>query len=327
MSKFSLYGRFIADGTLSEPGTFPDPRFALPSTINWMRALALLVQDRNVTFGSASTFYIGIQKRVGKAREENTVFEQLLFAMHQLSALQALGGSASKADVARVGIVAWYYGIYSAASAMVAAQEGTIQDDHTGTATVWDRQFAALGKVMEPFSYRVSSLVETICSAEITALKKGNGFALTVTPGDATEAFGAVCAYLSGSCDWWKWRTEQSIRESREFRDLKVENFRTKAAQKLRDARLGGRSISFLHQAIRYRGKANYREALFLGYGSSTETLLAGYIDDLAYVLQGFVAMTGAFAAKRLGKSLWDEFLDDLETNRSFSLSPKTVWS
>ncbi len=44
-------------------------------------------------------------------------------------------------------------------------------------------------------------------------------------------------------------------------------------------------------------------------------------------VLSGFVAMAGAFVATRIGKPLWDEFLDDLERNRSFALSPKTVWA
>lgn len=324
---FSLYNRFITQGTLSDPDEVPDPRFALPSTVNWMRALAILVQARSLNFASASTFYSSVQKRVGTPQEENTVFEQLLFALHQLSALEALRLSASKADVARVGIVAWYYGIYSAASAMIAAQDGSIQDDHTGTATAWDRQFAENNKVMEPFSYRLSTLVKKDCDVEVAALRAGNGFLLTEKAKDATEAFGACCSYLSGSADWWKWKTEQSLKASRDYKSLNVSDFRTKAARALRDARLSGKSTAFLHQAFRYRGKANYREALFLGYGNATETLLNGYTDDLAIVLKGFVAMAGAFVAKRIGQPLWDEFLDDLERNRAFALSPRTVWA
>ena len=82
-----------------------------------------------------------------------------------------------------------------------------------------------------------------------------------------------------------------------------------------------------MHEAIRYRGKANYREALFLGYGRSTETLLANYIDDLAVVLTAFVAMAGAFTSKRLGSQLWSEFIEDLEKQRSFTVSPKALWT
>jgi hypothetical protein len=324
---FSLYHRFTTQGTLSDPDEVPDPRFALPSTVNWMRALAILVQDRGLNFASASTFYSGVQKRVATVREENTVFEQLLFAVHQLSALEALRTSTSKADVARVGIVGWYYGVYSAASAMIAAQDGSIQDDHTGTATTWDRQFVSNNKVMEPFCYRLSTLVKKDFDVEVATLRAGNGFLLTEKATDATEAFGACCSYLSGSADWWKWKAEQNLKSSREFKALNVSDFRTKAARSLRDARLAGKSTAFLHQAFRYRGKANYREALFLGYGKATETLLDGYTDDLAIVLRGFVAMAGAFVAKRIGQPLWDEFLDDLERNRAFELSPMTVWA
>lgn len=324
---FSLYNRFTTQGTLSDPEEVPDPRFALPSAVNWMHALSILVQDRGLNFGSASSFYSGVQKRVATVQQENTIFEQLLFAAHQLSALEALRASPSKADVARVGIVGWYYGIYSAASAMIAAQDGTIQDDHTGTATTWDRQFVTNNKVMEPFCYRLSTLVKKGFDFEVTTLRAGNGFLLTEKATNPTQAYGACCTYLSGSADWWKWKTEQNLKSSPEFKALKVSNFRTKKAQTLRDTRLNGKSTAFLHQAFRYRGKANYREALYLGYGNSTETLLDGYADDLAIVLRGFVAMAGAFVAKRIGQTLWGEFLDDLERNRAFSLSPASVWT
>lgn len=327
MSSFSLYQRITGQGTLTEPTGVPEPHFALPSTVNWMHALAILVADKGINFGSSSSFYASVQKRGFTQQEENTIFEQLLFAIHQLSALEALRAVPSKSDVARVGIVGWYYGIYAAASAMVAAQDGSFQDDHTGTANAWDRQFAATGKVMPPFAIRVSTLVEASYKAEIAAIKGGNSYGLKVKPTNPTEALGACSEYLSGNAKWWKWKAEENIKESREFKALTVSNFRTSAARDLRDSRLSGKSVSFLHQASRYRGKANYREALFLGYGQNVEILLNDYLDDLTTVLRGFVSMTGAFTSKRLGQKLWNEFLDDIDTHRSFSLSPKSVWT
>lgn len=327
MSNFSLYRRFTEQGTLSEdPNEFPDPRFALPSTVNWMNALALLVVDQSINFGTATSFYSTVGKRSSNPQEENTIFEQLLFSLHQLSALETLRCSPCKADVARVGIVAWYYGIYSAGSAMVAAQDGSFQDDHTGTANAWDRQFPANGRVMLPFSLRVSTLVEASYKKEIENLKAGQSFDLMTKPTNYAEAHGACVAYLSGSAAWWKWKTESAIVGSREFKALNVTNFRTKAARELRDSRLVGKPVSFLHQAFRYRGKANYREALFLGYGDYVETSLSNYLDDLTIVLRGFVAMSGAFACKRLGLSIWNEFVDDLDNHRSFQVSPKSIW-
>ena len=326
MSDFSLYRRFTEQGTLSEPNGLPDPRFALPSTVNWMHALAMLVMDQVVDFKSASSFYATVGKRTFSPQEENSIFEQLLFSLHQLSALEALGSIPCKSDVARVGIVAWYYGIYSAASAMVAAQDGSFQDDHTGTANGWDRQVSATCRIMSPFSLRVSTLVESGFKAEIETLKMGRSFDLTSKPTNSTEAFGGCCAYLSGSAAWWKWKTEENVKATREFKALNVSDFRTKAARELRDCRLTGKAVSFLHQAFRYRGKANYREALFLGYGDYVETLLSDYMYDLASVLRGFVSMSGAFACKRLGQPIWNDFIEDLDAHRSFQFSPKSIW-
>ncbi len=57
VTSFSLYDRLTKQGTLSEPEGVPDPQFALPSTVHWMRALALLVTDKPVTFPDACSFY------------------------------------------------------------------------------------------------------------------------------------------------------------------------------------------------------------------------------------------------------------------------------
>lgn len=321
-----LYKRIVETGTLTELGGVPDPQFALPSTINWMRALALLISDSSFSFDTALRAYDAVQRRSFTPQEENSILEQLFFALHQLSALEAFRGVPRRADVARMGIVTWYYGIYYAASAMVAAQDGSIQDDHASTANSWDRHFAERSLALPPFGLRVSTLVEKQTKAEITQLRAGNHFDLktvATTPGDAV---GACCAYLSGTSNWYRWRTTEDLRRTKDYKALGVSDFRTKAAQQLRDERLARKTVSFLHQAIRYRGKANYREALFLGYGASTETLLAGYIDDLAAVLGGFVSMAGAFASKRLGKTLWKEFIDDVEARRAFSIGPTQVW-
>ena len=329
MAAFSLYDRITQVGTLSEVKGVPDPTFALPSTVNWMRALRMLVEHSKLSFPTAFAFYAAAGKRTLSPHQENTIFEQLLFAVHQLSALEALKLSPRKSDVARVGIVTWYYGIYASASAMVTAQDGSFQDDHTGTAAVWDRQLAARGMVMDPFGWRVSSLLKSVADAELAALKsQGHAFVLTSSPpSDPQEAHGACCGYLSGTVSWWRWRTEEDIKQSRDFKALGVQDFRTQAARKLRDSRLSSRSLAFLHQAFRYRGKANYREALFLGYGPNVEPLLSTYLDDLAVVLKAFVAMAGAFSARRIGSPLWNEFVANLEAKRAFSLSPSIVWT
>ena len=323
----SLYERITKEGTLSEPKGVPDPDFALPATVNWMRGLALLVQEIN--HRNAESFYSSVGKRSASKHEVNTILEQLLFALHQCSALHALKLIPCKSDVARVSIVAWYYGVYAAASAMVTAEDGSFQENHTSTATAWDRQISANKLILYPFDLRITTLVKKDADSELKTLLTTKRFNLASSPpASDDEAYGACHAYLSGSVDWWRWKTEENVKSSnKEFKNLDVSNFRKKAARELRDKHLEKKTVCFLHQAFRYRGKANYREALFLGYGSNTEATLDTYIEDLSLVLDSFVCQAGIFCSRRLlGKDIWKEFLNDLESGQSFSLSPSDIW-
>ncbi|MEY9416814.1 hypothetical protein ABIF69_003256 [Bradyrhizobium japonicum] len=174
----SLYSRIQAHGTLTEePRDVPDARFALPSTIHWMRALAILVADLNVDFGAGRTFYARVQARSVPERELNTVCEQLLFVLNQIAALRALCSAPNKADVARTAIVTWYYGVYSAASAMTAAMDGSFQDNHTETARKWQERFPANRLAMPPFADCLSSVLPATANAELVPIS-GEGAAL-----------------------------------------------------------------------------------------------------------------------------------------------------
>lgn len=322
-----IYDRITKVGTIHDPKGAPDPEFALPSTVNWVRALRILVDHYDFSIHRLRCFYARVGRRTLTARQENTCMEQLLLALHQCSALRALRSVQCKSDTARIAIVSWYYGIYAAASAMVVAQDGSFQNDHTGTANTWDRQIAAHGLIPPPFSMRLSTLADPRRKLELSKFRTAPVFALAGKPPvSVSESHGAAHAYLSGSASWWRWKAEKDIRASRDFRALGVKDFRSKAARNLRDSRLESRSVSFLHQAFRYRGKANYREALFLCYGVATEQRLGGYDDDLSAVLDAFVTASGIFCSRRLGSEVWKSFISDLEAQRAFALSPCLIW-
>jgi hypothetical protein len=323
----SLYARIQTHGTLTErPQDVPDARFALPSTIHWMRALAIIALDRKLDFASARAFYKSVQPRALTDRECNTVCEQLLFVLNQIAALQALGSAPNQADVARTAIVAWYYGIYSAASAMTAAMDGSFQDNHAETARKWQERFPARSLAMHPFADSLSSVLPATADSELAPIRTRGRFALVNEPTTPTEAWGCCAEYLSGSAGWERWNAEERVRETPAFKALNVGDFRTKAARQLRDAAYERRGIAFLHQAARYRGKANYRDAIFLAYGSSVPTQLTGFVDDMLTVLKAFATMAGAYCSLRLGKTAWTEFVEDLDRKKAISVSPAHVW-
>lgn len=328
MPDFSLYKRMREHGTLAEtPEDIPDARFALPSTINWMRALAILVKELNLSFSTAVRAYGAVQRRSMPDRDLNTVCEQMLFTLNQLASLRAIANVENKADVARIGIMAWYYGVYGAASAIIAAGDGSFPDTHAATAQQWDRQFSATGLALEPFGDRLSSLRADAVSRDLAPIRARGKHSLTVTPTDPEQAWGCHAEYLAGTAKWEQWNIQERVRESKDFKALGVDSFRSVAARQLRDVAFDRRGIAFLHQASRYRGKANYRDAIYLAYGRSVPSLLEGFIDDLAAVLSAFGAMSAAYVSKRIGRQAWNAFLDDLEQKRSLSISPRDEWS
>lgn len=323
----SLYSRMQAHGTLTEdPRDIPDARFALPSTIHWMRALAILVLDQKFDFKMCRSFYAKVQARNIPDRELNTVCEQLLFVLNQIAALQSLTSAANKADVARTAIVAWYYGVYSAASAMTAAMDGAFQDNHAETAKNWQNRFPAKNLSVHPFADCLSSVLPSTADAELASVRSRGKHSLVNKPSAVEEAWGCCAEYLSGTAGWERWNIDERVRGTAAFRELEVSDFRTKAARQLRDEAYARRGIGFLHQASRYRGKANYRDAIFLAYGMSVPTQLSGFVDDLLHVLKGFSAMAGAYCSLRVGKTAWTEFVDDVDRKKAISISPRDIW-
>lgn len=327
MLDFSLYMRMREYGTLAETSSdIPDARFALPATINWMRSLAILVSELGVGFATATHFYTKIQVRALSDRELNSVCEQLLFALHQLASVRAMSATPNKADVARIAIMAWYYGIYGAASAMIAASDGSFPETHAATAQQWDQQFAARDLAMPPFADRISALRNETIEQELASVRSRGKHSLTVTPIGLEQAWGCHAEYLSGTAKWEQWNIQERLRENKEFKALGTDNFRSAAARGLRDVAFSRRGIAFLHEASRYRGKANYRDAIYLAYGQSVPKMLEGFIDDLAAVLTGFSAMAAAYVSRRIGKAIWMAFIDDLENKRAISISPLAEW-
>jgi hypothetical protein len=316
-------------GTLAEPGGAPEPRFALHGTVNWMRGLAIIVADERISYASMGQFYAGknIQRNAGLSEPAaNTVFEQLLMSLHHLSALRAMVVANSDVNLARVAVMTWYYGIYCAASAMIAAQDGSQQQDHGGTANQWDRQFAARDLVPRPFSYRLTTLVEKQAVTELASFNVDKSYQLSTRPATRSDADAACVGYLSGTRSYRQWQIEEELK-TRELPKLGLSNFRSAQARTLRDSRMTGKSLGFLHQAFRYRGKANYRDALFLTIQANLATLISGYIPDLETVLRAFVSLAGAFCSCRLNPTEWQEFVDDLNGRLGLVVMPRDVWA
>ena len=150
---------------------------------------------------------------------------------------------------------------------MVAAASGGDPQTHAKSARIFHSDIIERGRAIYPFDLNVNGLAPLSVEGQIAALRDGNQFDLNTRPTTDAHAHGALCSYLKGTCEYRQLEVEGSVRKSREFRDLGVDNFRTRAARELRDVALNRESVNFLVQAFRYRGKVNYRDAIYLSYG------------------------------------------------------------
>lgn len=303
-----------------------EPRFAFQGTVNWMRALSEIINNGACAPDELESVYRKVQRRPVNKDADTLVFENMHMAYHNLASLKAMNNDAlDKYDICRSAIVSWYYSIYFAASAMVAASSGSTQETHALTAKVWQADIAEKRLIPYPFDLYLSSLVTSKAEDRISTYRGNNSYDLNDSANNAEMARGAVVSYLKGTHKYKKWEAEEKIKASKEFKDLDVENFRTKKAQELRDKTLDKGQVNFLTQAFRYRGKANYRDSIFLSYGDNNESAINQFINDLNIVSAGFIRAASHYCSVRVEKGTWELFVDDIKNNTRLSLDVETI--
>jgi len=298
-----------------------EPRFAFQGTINWMRALAEIVDDGSCDDGKLKSIYSKLSRRTINRDADTLVFENIFMAHHNLAALNSMDDDIKyKYDICRSAIVSWYYLTYFASSAMVAATSGSVQETHAATAKVWQADIVEKNLFPYPFNLHLSSLVTKKVDADIKIYRNSNIYDLNIYANDTEQAHGAIVSYLKGTAGFKKWQTENQIRTSSEYKKLGVSDFRKKIARELRDKSLEKGQVNFLIQAFRYRGKANYRDSIFLSYGDNNEDLIKQFIKDLLTVSRAFLRVASYYSAKRVEKGAWEIFIKDIENNSRLSM-------
>ncbi|MGD1855895.1 MAG: hypothetical protein ACFB2W_16765 [Leptolyngbyaceae cyanobacterium] len=304
-----LYRRLLKEDSKIKPD------FSLLGTINWLNALSFLCSE-GFSDQEIATFYQDkvIRRKINR-KADTLAFEQMLMGFHELSALQQMSQrEGNPYDLIRSAIVSWYYGIYYAGSAMIAAKDGTHQEDHAGTAKVWNTHISKEGYALLPFSLGVTTLVKSAYVDEIFNLRPGTERTLYEPVQNREQALEACLSYLKGTADWSRKKKETEIK-----RKEKLSDFKKKSAQQIRDRSLQKQSVGFLHQAFRYRGKAHYRDAIYLSYGNNQEQQVYELGHNLYVTLSGFVRMASHYCSKRVEKDSWAQFVEDVSTSSLLS--------
>jgi hypothetical protein len=298
----------------------PTPRFAFQGTVNWMRALSILVDEGAFSNDSLCEFYGLVQRRTLNEEADTLAFACMLMAMHNVAALQKATELDEPYSCVRSDIVAWYYATYYASKSMIAAATGGDPQTHSKTGKIWQTEIAVRNLAVAPFNLNFEDLTPTNIENKIAEIRNGNPHDLSRTPTNYEEAFGAAISYLKGTAEYEKSRLEEEVRDNSEFRRQEFADFRTKAARALRDARLSRAHVNFLVQAFRYRGKANYRDAIYLSYGADNSAILRIFVKDLTNVACAFTKMAAHYVSRRCTQDNWRSFVVDIGAYAKFCL-------
>ena len=305
---------------LFDQGDQPTPRFAFQGTVNWMRALSICSDSNEFSHESLRDFYLPVQRRPANESGDTLALECLTMAMHNVSALDSMEGIENPYPIVRSAIVSWYYATYYSSKAMLAASSGADPQTHASAGKIFQSEIVDRGLVKNPFDLSVINLIPSNIKSEISTLRSGNTHDLNTLPDNEEMAFGALCSYLKGTAEYEQWRLEEQVKGSSEYRRGGFNSFRTNAAKALRDAKLAPANVNILVQAFRYRGKANYRDAIYLSYGSDQSDRLNQFIEDLSVVSGAYTRMAAHYLARRIVRADWEAFVEDIGTYAQFDL-------
>lgn len=299
-------------------GNTPNHHFAMLGTINWMKALRIYCEKEQFQYQNIKEFYKNERPSNSvKIEQEVYSFQNLAFAVHNLHALKELKNVDCKFSVVRSAIIAWYYCIYNGTKAMLVASSGNDAETHAKVANMFHADLVDKNKILEPFSWNIENLIATEIKSTIENLRQGNTYNTNDCPQTEIEAKGVLLSYLNGTAKRASELAQENIKKDKKFKELKVDNFRTKKAREIRDQQLIKMKVNFLNQSFRFRGKANYRDAIYLTLNNNymNEAVISQFIEDMTIVANSYTKMAYEFTRKSVRKTSWNEFIKDFDEN------------
>ncbi|PXX95912.1 hypothetical protein [Halomonas sp. LBP4] len=284
-----------------------------------MRGLAILTES-GFFHEDLRQFYRDVKRRRVNEEADSLAYECLTMSMHNVSALDSMKVIQNPYPVVRSAIIAWYYAIYYAAKAMLAASSGADPQSHAAAGKVWQSELVTARLVKSPFDLNISDITPKNVQEVMRDLRCDNTHDLNLEPKNRKMAFGAAYSYLKGTAEYEQWRLEEQVKDSSAYKQGGFNSFRSNAAKALRDAKLGPAYLNFLVQAFRYRGKANYRDAIYLSYGGDNTGRLTQLVTDLGAVSGTFSLMAAHYVAKRVVRHDWESFVADIAEYAKFDL-------
>jgi len=303
---------WVYSNVLQEPED-KKPAFALQSTLNWVRALAFeILQEHGPDYASwVASFRTKLSPTLHAPATPfplSQSVEPLISSIAFSLSLRSLEVASQTSPWLRPSaVVTWYYALYGAVRSMLASVAQTAGDDHRKTMRTFQGSLA--GRLPHPFNMQATWIKNEDFAAHLPSVPAVNGYDLTKTfvPNRA-EAQGMLLQYLRGSAAHYTERTKLNLSKQfpAGFKSLKARAARDKAIDK---------QIGLMHCAFRYRGKANYRDALYLAYGQRNPPAGTRFVEDLRIVAHAVSVLALVVFRRTRGKKDLADFCADLSTS------------
>lgn len=289
------------------------PAFAQQSTFNWMRALVYEIEQEHGTCHASQ--FASFRKQLprpfvakGTALNLAESVEPLVGAVALACTIRSLAPSGGPSPWLRpAAVVAWYYALYGAVRSMLACIGQPAADNHGKTMKAYLCTLAK--RLPHPFNMFARRIKNEDYDPVLPTVGAGATAKLIEAFGNTrASAQGMLREYLSGTAAHYGERVKNRLRKK--F----PKGFKSLAARAERDASLET-EIGFMHCAFRYRGKANYRDALYLAYGAKDPTNAARFVEDLAFVAEAIVLLALLVLEATHGKFILDDFRNDLSAS------------
>lgn len=290
------------------------PTFARQSTINWMKALRFEIINEH---GSSTKEQFKSCLRQFKAAypkklaplNNSYIFESLYSSLTGSLALQTSAKNSSKESwMLPSAIVSWYYSVYFSVLSMFGSTGQSVDDNHASVYRAFGSNLS--DQMPHPFNMKATHVKNEDYKSLLPQYPSASRFSLSKNfPESEDAAKGMLLEYLSGNAKYYTWLTKDRILRKADYGD-----FRTKIAKEERNRQLP-RTVGFMHCAFRYRGKANYRDGIYLTYGKASSDETSAFLEDMKVVSQFAFIAALALAYRSPLKPEVANFLEDIDKN------------
>lgn len=290
------------------------PTFARQSTINWMKALRfeIINEHGSITkeqFESCLRHFKAAYPKKLIPLNNSYIFESLYSALTGSLALQTSAkNSSNESWMLPSAIVSWYYSVYFSVLSMLGSTGQSVDDNHASVYRAFGSNLSA--QMPHPLNMKATHVKNEGYNSLLPNYPSASSFSLSRTfPESEDAAKGMMLEYLSGTAKYYTWLTKDRILKKAHYSD-----FRTKTAKEERNRQLP-KTVSFMHCAFRYRGKANYRDSIYLTYGKASADETKAFLEDMKVVSRFTFIAALALAHRSPLKPEVAKFLEDIDKN------------